>query len=599
MGAYAVAIAAAKVELMNLHNLENVSKAPDLFGVEIDSIHKLQKEVERAAKEIAHAPETMKAMYTDAESLQLSGLTQEEAKAQATAIGDAFKLGFIHKMEQLKQEQQEIVEQINAKAQDLGVSALLPETGAGEVLFSAMESNLEDFLVEVRKKIAGGLSLEEDPPELLTWQEWFEKITGIAKEKFGGSGAQAANAFMQSFQGDLSQEEVFADIFGEDVDYISFYEEQLDTLKEKFKELTAVQADEVKLGEYFKVKGINAKDFDNIMQGMILNIEYTQELLSTAKGDYFQDQVDQVNNFAKAFPSLISEEDRLRQVLSLQEDRFDSLKGKLDPLSLEYKILEREIRKTKEAMDALNDSSDGQEKKVMTLKDVWDDYKVSLASLGLDAVSDTFYEIGMAMSDSSDSISSFADAVTHTLKAVLDALPAMFIQAGLQLLIDRNPLGWGFIAMGLSGSFLSGLNQGIADSNDPNKKEENAKGGVYTKAYAKGGALGSFENSIVNTPTLFNNGAGLMGEAGAEAIIPLTRTSSGDLGIASVGGSANVSVTIINNTGSEVSQKEIVGSDGSKELQITIGKMVNQALSNGTADKSMQGRYGVKVKGRN
>jgi len=107
--------------------------------------------------------------------LQLSGLTQEEAKAQATAIGDAFKLGFIHKMEQLKQEQQEIVEQINAKAQDLGVSALLPETGAGEVLFSAMESNLEDFLVEVRKKIAGGLSLEEDPPELLTWQEWFEK----------------------------------------------------------------------------------------------------------------------------------------------------------------------------------------------------------------------------------------------------------------------------------------------------------------------------------------------------------------------------------------------------------------------------------------
>jgi len=45
-------------------------------------------------------------------------------------------------------------------------------------------------------------------------------------------------------------------------------------------------------------------------------------------------------------------------------------------------------------------------------------------------------------------------------------------------------------------------------------------------AFAQGGV---FSNSIVNTPTRFN--MGLMGEAGPEAIMPLARTSSGDLGV--------------------------------------------------------------------
>ena len=91
-----------------------------------------------------------------------------------------------------------------------------------------------------------------------------------------------------------------------------------------------------------------------------------------------------------------------------------------------------------------------------------------------------------------------------------------------------------------------------------------------------------------------------MGEAGAEAILPLTRTSSGDLGVAAVGGgNANVKVTIINNTGAQVSQRETTNSDGSKELEITVGRLVNNAINNGTTDRSMQGRYGIRPTGRN
>jgi phage-related minor tail protein len=51
---------------------------------------------------------------------------------------------------------------------------------------------------------------------------------------------------------------------------------------------------------------------------------------------------------------------------------------------------------------------------------------------------------------------------------------------------------------------------------------------------------------IVNSPVLFplRNGAGLMGEAGPEAIMPLARGSDGRLGVRMSGGGAQVTVNI-------------------------------------------------------
>ncbi len=49
--------------------------------------------------------------------------------------------------------------------------------------------------------------------------------------------------------------------------------------------------------------------------------------------------------------------------------------------------------------------------------------------------------------------------------------------------------------------------------------------------YAKGGI---FSNSVVNTPTSFNQG--IMGEAGPEAIMPLSKNASGELGISQPNG---------------------------------------------------------------
>ncbi|EMB4114118.1 phage tail tape measure protein [Serratia marcescens] len=77
----------------------------------------------------------------------------------------------------------------------------------------------------------------------------------------------------------------------------------------------------------------------------------------------------------------------------------------------------------------------------------------------------------------------------------------------------------------------------------------NAKGGVYASP-----SLSAFSGQIVSNPTLFAfaRGAGLMGEAGPEAIMPLKRGADGSLGVRAIGGGTqpaaapNVYITIEN-----------------------------------------------------
>ncbi len=84
-------------------------------------------------------------------------------------------------------------------------------------------------------------------------------------------------------------------------------------------------------------------------------------------------------------------------------------------------------------------------------------------------------------------------------------------------------------------------------------------GGHYLTEYARGG--------LVNRPTVFPmaNGAGLMGEAGPEAILPLTRTPGGDLGVKTEGNGGqpvqnnnfNITVTAPDGNLSKQSQRQL------------------------------------------
>ena len=123
-----------------------------------------------------------------------------------------------------------------------------------------------------------------------------------------------------------------------------------------------------------------------------------------------------------------------------------------------------------------------------------------------------------------------------------------------------------------------------------------AKGSVYDTGLTQFAKGGMFTNGIVNQPTLFKfaKGAGLMGEAGPEAIMPLKRDSNGNLGVRSGGGN-NVDV-VVNNYGNEkATTKETVDSRGNRRIEVMIGDMVAGELNRvgSNTQQAMTASYGT------
>lgn len=121
----------------------------------------------------------------------------------------------------------------------------------------------------------------------------------------------------------------------------------------------------------------------------------------------------------------------------------------------------------------------------------------------------------------------------------------------------------------------------------------NAHGNVFDKGLRKFAAGG-----VVNSPTMFSYGqgkSGLMGEAGAEAILPLGRGANGDLGVQA---SLNpVTINIVNNAGVDVSQTESTDSSGQKTIDVIIQSKVKEGFASGVFDKTMNRNYGLRRQG--
>ena len=205
-----------------------------------------------------------------------------------------------------------------------------------------------------------------------------------------------------------------------------------------------------------------------------------------------------------------------------------------------------------------------------------EDYKK--AQEGKTGGGDKNYEGALGgIKDYFDSIKSGADevraAVTSAFQRMEDAI-VNFVMTGKlnfaeftrSILADmtRIIIRQAFIKP-LLGSIFGFEYGGTPDSGDLPK---NALGNVYGKngiqKFARGG--------VVHSPTIFpfENGIGLMGEAGSEAILQLKRTKQGKLGVESSGGGGNV-VNVSVNAGNTSAQ-------GNNMKATQLGKMIGAAI---------------------
>lgn len=112
-------------------------------------------------------------------------------------------------------------------------------------------------------------------------------------------------------------------------------------------------------------------------------------------------------------------------------------------------------------------------------------------------------------------------------KSVLASMQKIILNAMIVNSLQSSMGGGGFLG-GLFGVSAGGSTPSGSYNSAASGLQLNAKGGAYASA-----SLSAYSNSIVRSPTYFAfaKGAGLMGEAGPEAIMPLTRSADGSLGV--------------------------------------------------------------------
>lgn len=217
------------------------------------------------------------------------------------------------------------------------------------------------------------------------------------------------------------------------------------------------------------------------------------------------------------------------------------------------------------------------------------------------------------------SLSAVFDSVKQKGLAVLDS----FIDT---LLFGQKGTENAGIIGGLGKSLMDGFVFNFMGGDSVYAKGAAFAGGI--EAFAGGGA---FTNTVVSRPTLFGfgNRLGLMGEAGPEAVMPLSgggvgarmgsaetrlplaRLSDGSLGVSLPKGFASgdvfgslprgtggataagaVNNISINNYGSDkVETKATPNASGGVDLEVLVGKAVNRHIATGGADETLSSRY--------
>jgi len=292
--------------------------------------------------------------------------------------------------------------------------------------------------------------------------------------------------------------------------------------------------------------------------------------------------------------------DMLRRQLEIQREYEDGLKRIRDSGvaadTESWRQQEAELRASRDRM--LDAERDFQNQRLALMAD-WrvganaalEDYLASAA----DVASQSRDLFSNAFSSAEDAIVDFVKTGKLSFSDLADSIISDLARIAARQMITGL---FGNVLSGLfskgssapSASFASGFgnNTGwLAGGPTPH-----AKGGVYDSP-----SLSAYSGGVYNSPQLFAfaKGAGVFGEAGPEAIMPLRRGADGRLGVAASGGGGQQIKIEVENKGQPVQAQASAQRqpDGSTLIKMVLDSVADDMASGGKTAQAMRSRFDV------
>lgn len=293
------------------------------------------------------------------------------------------------------------------------------------------------------------------------------------------------------------------------------------------------------------------------------------QLLGYGQGTRFRERLQEQFNLRKEFEQKNTDLLRQRQAGEIDETFYQQ------GLALNKRYLEERLRD----QEGYYAASDSQRDDWMTgLSEGyanWVDEATDYSSMAADGMKQA---MGGAVTTITDmlngNVDSWKDWGVSVLKIIQSVLVNMAVANGVSSIGSLFSFGASSAATASSGTAIQNAGANFTF---------NAKGNVYDSP-----SLSAYSNGVFQTPQLFAfaKGAGIFGEAGPEAIMPLTRAPNGDLAVRAVGmpqvsgGVPSVNFGDINIQGGspQASSQGTAGAAG-RQLKDAITGVINEQAS--------------------
>ncbi|MEQ1967757.1 phage tail tape measure protein [Xenorhabdus nematophila] len=207
----------------------------------------------------------------------------------------------------------------------------------------------------------------------------------------------------------------------------------------------------------------------------------------------------------------------------------NGLLGDVDPIQ----DIENQLERKKALYQSYADAaviSEQRKNELIAAAETENNTKRAEATKQLFAAQSAYHEVAVNLFDTvSERMGNMITGMLNGTKSLKEGVSEMFASMAQSVVQSLMKIAANKAFEMLASSFGGGA--GGAFSGFTSLFTKNAKGGVYTSAN-----LSQYSGQIVSSPTLFAfaKGAGLMGEAGPEAIMPLTRGADGSLGVRAI-----------------------------------------------------------------